>query len=192
MRILRRWAFRFVAVGAFAGLTAACETPDLFSDPIILQCPEYFILEDAASITSFRRGPGRDLTDVDYRAQMGAIEIACLSNIDNDTNSGVLDVDVSPIVAVEMGPANESQGATIPFFVAVMNPDKQILYREELNFEVSFAGNRTRLVAKAPTTTLEMPITPEIRERYYLVYGGFALTRDQVEFNRRAIRDRLR
>ncbi len=173
-------------------MLSACETPDLFSDPVVLQCPNYFILEDAASITMYRPGDGRDLTDVTARAEMGSVELACLSRIDNETNSGTLEVDVAPIMAVEMGPANESLAATLPYFVVVTNPDKDILYREELSLDVSFQGNRTRLVARGAPTTLEIPITPEIRERYYLIYSGFVLTRDQVEYNRRAIQERLR
>ena len=182
------WAIAALCV---LGLSA-CETPDLFSDPVVLQCPDYFILEDAASITVYRPGDGRDLTDVTARAEMGRVELACLSLIDNKTDSGTLEVDVVPVVAVEMGPANESQTASLPYFVVVTNPDKEILYREELSVNVSFAGNRSRLIARGKPTTLEIPITPEIRERYYLIYSGFVLTRDQVDYNRRAIQNRLR
>lgn len=183
----------------FAGLClgvlalVGCETSDLpFVDkPIILGCPNFFVLEDAATLTQFRDGPGRDITDILVNAEMGEIRLGCLSKVDNDTNSGTLELDLSPIILAEMGAANVDSNAILPYFVIITDPDKNILYREELDMNISFEGNRTRLVYRAAPTTLELPITPDIRAKYYLVYAGFVLTPEQVEFNRKRIRDRL-
>ena len=57
--------------------------------------------------------------------------------------------------------------------------------------DVSFKNNRTRLIALAPSTTVELPITPDIRNRYYQIYTGFELTEQQAAFNRKRIRDRF-
>lgn len=178
-------------MGAIA--LVGCETSDLpFVDkPIILPCPDYFILEDAAQITQFRDGPGRDITDILVNARMGDIRLGCLSEIENETNSGVIELDVSPVVLTEMGASNTDSKAVIPYFVIITDPDKEILYREELSLNISFEGNRTRLVVTAAPTTLELPITPEIRSKYYRVYSGFVLTPEQLEFNRKRIQDKL-
>lgn len=187
---------KFHVLGLCLGALAlvGCETHDLpFVDkPIILPCPDYFVLEDAAYITQFREGPGRDITDVMVSARMGEIRLGCLSDIENDTDSGILELDVSPVVLAEMGASNTNSQASLPYFVVITDPDKEILYREELSLNVSFEGNRTRLVITAAPTTLELPITPEIRSKYYRVYAGFVLTPEELKFNRKRIQDKLR
>ncbi len=185
---------RLIAVSALllAMVTlSACARLPFTAEPIILKCPNYFILEEAATLVSFRDGPGRDLTDVLVRAQIGEMRLGCLSDIDNETNSGKMVVEVSPIIAAEMGPANDTGTSTLPYFVVVTDSDKKILYREALSIDVSFEGNKTRVVALAPPTSIDLPITPDIRSRYYRIYSGFELTKEQVEFNRKTIRDRL-
>ncbi len=130
----------------FAGLClgvlalVGCETSDLpFVDkPIILGCPNFFVLEDAATLTQFRDGPGRDITDILVNAEMGEIRLGCLSKVDNDTNSGTLELDLSPIILAEMGAANVDSNAILPYFVIITDPDKNILYREELDMNISF------------------------------------------------------
>lgn len=172
---------------------AACETPGIpfLQKDVILQCPNYFILEDAAALTKFRDGPGRDITDVEYRAQIGEMELACLTDVDYESNTGNMTIEVSPIIAAEMGPANQTETATLPYFVVVTDTNKKILYREELAVNISFKLNKTQVIFKAPPTSIIIPITPTIRNKYYLIYSGFELTREQVEDNRKAIQDRL-
>jgi hypothetical protein len=172
----------------------ACENASVpfMAKKIVLQCPEYFVLEDAASITQFRDGPGRDITDVLARAQIGEMQLGCITNIDNDTNAGKMIIEITPVVAAEMGPANTTQTASLPYFIVVTDVNKNILYREPLSMKVSFRGNKTQVVILPAPTTVEIPITPEIRNNYYRVYSGFELTREQAEYNRKAIQDRLR
>jgi hypothetical protein len=187
---LMRLLPKFLVVATAISL-AACDSIPLMEKDIVLQCPDYFVLEDAASLTKFRDGPGRDITDVEVRAQIGEMSLGCLSNIDNDTNSGKMVIEIAPVVAAEMGPANKTQTATLPYFVVVTDPNKNILYREPLTMEISFKGNKTQIVILPPPTKVELPITPNIRNDYYRIYSGFELTKDQVEFNRKAIKDRL-
>lgn len=177
---------------AATALLAGCSNVPFAGKPIVQPCPTYFILEDAAALTKFKDGPGRDLTDIEYRAEMKTVELTCLSNIDRETKSGTMDVDVVPVVGAELGAAYSGETATLPYFVVVTNAEKKILYRDELRFEISFKGNRTRLIARPATTTIEIPITPEVNSKYYQIYSGFALSEDQAAFNRKAIQDRLR
>ncbi len=101
-------------------------------------------------------------------------------------------IEITPVVAAEMGPANTTQTASLPYFIVVTDVNKNILYREPLSMKVSFRGNKTQVVILPAPTTVEIPITPEIRNNYYRVYSGFELTREQAEYNRKAIQDRLR
>lgn len=189
---MTRWP-KLTTLALTVAVLGGCETAGLpfMEKAVVLQCPDYFILEDAAAITEFRDGPGRDITDVVFKAQIAEMQLGCLTDIDKDTDSGKMVIDISPIVGAEMGPANTSETAKVPYFVIVTDPNKEILYREELSLNVSFRGNNTQIVILAPPTSVEIPITPTIRNNYYRIYSGFDLTREQVEYNRKLIRDRL-
>jgi len=177
----------------FAALSlSGCETLPFMKKTVKLNCPNYFILEDAAALTQFRDGPGQDITDVVAKAKIGEMQLACLTDVDSDTDSGKMVIDISPIIAAEMGPANKTAKTELPYFIVVTDPNKKILYREELKLDVSFKGNRTQVILLAPPTSVDIPITPKIRNNYYRVYSGFVLTKEQLEFNRKAIQDRLR
>lgn len=181
-----------MALAALFGLSG-CSGGSVFSGPpVVLQCPDYAILEDAATLTAFQDGPGRDITDITVRAAITQVRMECITDVDKETNIGQMEIKITPIISAEMGAANIAEQATVPYFIAIVGPDKQILYREALSMDVSFKGNRTRLVALAPSTTVELPITPDIRNWYYYVFAGFELTEQQAAFNRKRIRDRLK
>lgn len=189
--VIRGFASSVALASALALSACGADSLPFMDKEIILPCPNYYILEDAANLTQFQEGPGRDIIDVLARARIGEMQLTCLSDIDTKTDSGKMVVDVSPIIAAEMGPANTSNTATLPYFVVVTDPDKKILYREPLSVRVSFEGNKTQIVLIAPPTSIELPITPKIRNDYYRIYSGFELTKEQVEYNRKAIQDRL-
>lgn len=190
-----RRSFRRLSIGltAFVPLIlAGCGTIDRFQNPIVQPCPEYFILEDASTLTKFRDGPGRDLIDIEYRAKMQTIRLECTSSIDHDTKIGEMEIDVIPVIGAELGAAFQGTETVVPMFIVVTDPSKKIIYREETKMALSFEGNRTRLIAMAPATTIVAPITPEFSSKYYRIYGGFALTKEEAEYNRLQIQKGLR
>lgn len=172
-----------LAIGLVAAL-GACESMNPLSKPLVQPCPDYFILEDAANLTKFRDGPGRDLTDVLFRAKMTTVQLECTSHIEKDTKSGSMDILIQPMVGAELGAAYGGGDAVVSMFVAVMDPDKKILFRDTTKMTISFEGNKTQLIARAPGTVVEVPIRPDLNSRFYRVYAGFELTRDEVEYNR--------
>ncbi len=182
-----------VALAGLLGL-AGCGADNIpfYTPPVVYACPDYAILEDAATLTAFQDGPGRDITDVTVRAEITQVRMECITDVDSDTRMGHMEIKIIPVIAAEMGAANTAEAATLPYFIAVIGPEKKILYREALSMDVSFKNNRTRLIALAPSTTVELPLTSQIRNRYYQIYTGFALTEEQAAFNRKRIRDRLK
>ena len=54
-----------MSVLLLAGCSATETVTGYFSKPVILSCPDYRILADAADYTTYRPGTGRDLIDVD-------------------------------------------------------------------------------------------------------------------------------
>ncbi len=173
-------------------LIGACGKFSILDTPIVLKCPEYFIIEEAAGRIQFRDGPGRDIVDIEDKAQIGNIDLGCISNVKTNTNAGSMDLEIAPIFGVERGAADRDQKATLPYFISITDQNRNILYREAFKFNVSFAGNKTRLIAKAPLVKIEIPITSERRSSFYRIYVGMELTKDQLAHNRKLIEDALR
>lgn len=172
------------------GVLAGCST---FGDEAVrLPCPDYRIPAEAATLVKFRDGPGRDLTDVEHQGRIVTVRLACRHEIDEDTGTGTLEVAISPVIAVERGPADTDRQATYPFFIAVTDTQQNILFRERLTQPVEFQGNRTRQALGAGTSTLEIPLAKDKRGPDYVIYLGFDLTREQVAYNRKQIEDSRR
>ncbi len=181
-----------VAVIVLALGLSACSAYEYVSDkisaPIILKCPNYWVVSDAASMVKFRDGPGRDLTDVNYEGEIIGVQLACLSDVDRKTLTGTMEIDIAVRFVAQRGPANRDRKARFNYFIRVLDPNKKILKGEDLSVVIDFPGNKTRLKFQSPTLTLEIPITSEWPRSYYRIFAGFKLTREELDFNRRKIR----
>lgn len=190
-----KWAPIALIVTAI-GVLSSCETVDtvknVFADPVILACPETRILADAAEIIRYIDGRGRDLTDVDTEGKIQNMTLACLTKIDRKTRVGIMEVEVRFNIAASRGPANRNRKATYPYLIIVTDLNKKIVYREKFNVGVSFAGNRSKLSISNAPITIELPLRPNLTGKNYLIYGGFALTREQLSHSRLRRKQRSR
>ena len=177
-----------VAAAGLVGVLTACSAyeyaTDLISTPIVLQCPKSWVIADAANLVRFRQGGGRDLTDVDYEGQITGVRLGCTTNLDKKTRVGTMDVDVNVLFDATRGPANRDRKALFRYFISVSDNDRKILYREAFSLPVDFPGNTTRLRIQSSTITLQLPIDPKRSSSYYLVFAGYELTHEELEFNR--------
>ncbi len=176
-----------IALGVVMILTGCGATEkvtEFFDKPPILPCPDFRILADAASYTTYRPGPGRDLIDVDVEGSFNNMRVACLSKMDKKTRIGIMEVEVILDFVTQRGPANKSRKADFPYFVSVTDLNHKILYREEFKVSVSYTGNRTGFGFRNEPITLELPLKPELTGEDYIVFAGFILTREQLDLNR--------
>ena len=177
-----------VAAVGLVGVLTACSAyeyaTDLISTPIVLQCPKSWVIADAANLVRFRQGGGRDLTDVDYEGQITGVRLGCTTNLDKKTRVGTMDVDVNVLFDATRGPVNRDRKALFRYFISVSDNDRKILYREAFSLPVEFPGNTTRLRIQSSTITLQLPIDPKRSSSYYLVFAGYELTHEELEFNR--------
>ncbi len=160
---------------------------DKLSAPIILKCPEYLVLADAATMTKFRDGPGRDLVDVNYEGEITGVQLGCLSNIDKTTKTGSMDVDVTLLFSANRGPANRNRRARFDYFISVVNPKREILDRKGYPLVVTFPGNKTRVNFASKPVIMELPITSQWPRSYYRIFVGLKLTREELRYNRELI-----
>ncbi len=184
---MHKWARNTLISVAVLG-ASGCETLDkvktIFSEPVILACPDYQVLADASEILRYVEGSGHDLTDVVSKGEIKDIRIECITKIDKKTRIGVMEVEVRLIVEATRGPADQSKKAIFPYFIIITDLNKKIVYREELDIGISFSGNRSKLSFISNPITIELPLRPELTGKKYLIYSGFTLTRKQLEHNR--------
>lgn len=172
---MQKWA-RIAIIGAGIFGISGCETLDtvknIFTEPVILACPNYQILADASEILRYVEGGGRDLTDVVSEGEIKDIRLECLTKIDKKTRVGVMEVEVRLIIAASRGPANRSQEAIYPYFISVTDLNKKIVYYEKFNVSIDFFGNRSKLSFASNPITIELPLRPELTGKKYLIYSG--------------------
>ncbi len=180
---------QFLAVTALSLVLSACTAyeyvSDKISDPLILRCPDYWVVADAASVVKFRDGAGRDLTDVNYEGEIVDVKLACTSNVDKRTRTGIMEVDVTVLLNAQRGPANRDRKARFDYFIRILDRNKKFLKGQNLSTGITFPGNKTRLQFTTQPLTLELPISPKWGPTYYRIFAGFKLTREELDFNRK-------
>ena len=168
-----------LAIVATALLLAGCSSKADEARAAV-SCPKAYIVGDASQMTRFKPGPGRDPTDVQFRADVMQATNTCKFSRD----SAVIDTNVT--LAIQEGPAAENRRASFNYFVALIGPDNRILARQEFTADYRFEGNRTRL-AGVEELTQRASFPPE-QGPGYRVAVGLALTPEELDYNRRLAR----
>ena len=172
------------------GLSACTAYENLtykFQQPIVLKCPDYKVIADAANLVRFKDGPGRDLIDIDFESEITNVNLGCLSDIDKKTKQGTLEVDVALQISAARGPANRTRKGRLEYFVSVIDNNRNVLFRETFPLGFSFPGNKSRIKFRSNPVTLQVPITPKWSNKYYHIFAGLKLTREELKFNRNKI-----
>src|SRR5579871_3786751 len=106
------------AAGSLAALLSVAAVLDGCSnkvaDPGAPPCPRVALLADAAHMAVFRNGPGRDLTDIVYEADLGRITGQCVYTRDKSR----VTVEMKLPITAKRGPADRDHEAALPYFVA--------------------------------------------------------------------------
>ena len=156
----------------------------LWSKPLVYKCPSRRIIKDAAHIVAFKPGPGRDIVDINFEATIRDATLECLTYVKKNTKAGHMEARFSVDFTARRGPANKTRSATLPYFIHVTTKNKDILYSESLKFTVNFPGNRSTIQISGETIPFELPLRKDVTSKDYIIYTGFALNRDQLEYNR--------
>lgn len=147
------------------------------SGELAVKCPEIRIPQNTERLTRFRPGDGRDITDVRLQAEVTYLSGEC--TVEED----VIEMTFPVAVAAQRGPANEEGVSPVTLFVAVATADRTILSRRELPLRLTFPGNKVRIISREELS-VEIPRQEGDGVRDYLVFLGFALSREELTFNR--------
>lgn len=194
----RRKVGEFPGIRRFAGLWAVCAslllaacstdgTPfeGMFGDPPLPpRCPKVRVLQEAAGVTQFIDGPGRDLTDVVAEARIADFQARCLYDVDDETGEGEVAVEIRVGIEAARGPADSDGRAEFPYFVSIADEDRNVLTKSVFRMPFRFTANAFRLVKFDEPLLLRIPIEPPQRGDRYLIYIGLQLTREEYEYNK--------
>lgn len=175
-----------ILAALLAGLiTSACEMVDeVFEDPVPPPCPTVSILANGERVTQFRSGPGRDLIDITAEARIDDFIARCIYEVDEETGVGQVHVELSLGISAARGAANTSGVAELPYFISINSLDKAVLTKAAFTIFAVFEGNRYRISAYDEPVILSIPIQPPQTGEDFLIYVGFQLTPEQLEYNR--------
>lgn len=140
-------------------------------------CPRGVIPADAATITRFRDGPGRDLIDVVNEGEIQNILVQC------KYDKKVIDVDLQVAIAASRGPADRTGAADFEYFVAVVDPNEKILTKQPFKVHFAFTDNRNHL-GMVDQLVPKIPVPDPMKGPQYQIVVGFQLTPDELAWNR--------
>jgi hypothetical protein len=133
-----RYPLLILAFVMLAGVLSACGGNKRNTPP----CPRVGILGDAQKVTQYRDGPGRDLTDVTFEAELLDYNGGCKFE---DKQSTVV-ISFILQVGATRGPAASKQEALVPYFVALVDTQQNILSRERFVARIPFKEGQRRIV----------------------------------------------
>lgn len=164
------------ALALLPGL-AACNQPA--EDLAIVQgCPPAGIVGEASSITIFRPGRGRDLTDVAAQGNLANLRTEC-AFARREVN-----IKLTIELQIAAGPANRDRSASMRYFVAIVDSDNNVVAREEYTVDTRFPPNQGRVVI-AEEVEPRIPFRERVQVQRYRILVGFILTPEQLQSNRR-------
>ena len=167
-----RWFSAATAIVVLA-LTAACagNTPPP-------ACPGGGKLRDAATITVFRDGPGRDITDIEYRAAIFDVRGGCEYFLDENR----MTMSFQAIFDIEPGPTAEAAQIRIPYFVAIVKKGNVLIekpgFKETFEAVATLPERRTAFRYQDAPIEIDLPIGEDINPREIEILFGFQLTEE--------------
>ncbi len=141
----------------------------------VLTCPQALIVADAARLTLYAPGAGRDLLDMRFDASIAALDWTC----EFFPGENRVDVELRTALRALRGPAAEAPSVSLPVFVAVADPQGQLLARRVFQLEIGFPGAEVEVGHIWPTRQ-SLPLGPGRAAADYTLYVGYRLTRDQL------------
>ena len=129
----------------------------------------------------FQTGPGRDITDIRFEAEIFDFRGQC--NFDEDDGIWAVEVELLVQISVEKGPANRQREIELEYFVVLPAFEGKPGGKRIFTVKGQFEEGRTKLVYQ-DDVALNIPLkNPNDGGKTEVVFG-FQLTPDELKFNR--------
>ena len=172
-----------VLAGVALGLTllGAC-APDRTVPP----CPNVRVDSSTANVTQFRDGPGREVGDIVYQAEIVNYQGSCTQDLENDEGEAEVEMEVE--FAMATGAAAAAGQVPLYYFVAIPQLFPDPAAKQVFEVRRSSRGGAARAERWTESIALTLPVTKARPSAAYDIYVGFQLTDEQLAFNRTRIR----
>lgn len=169
------------AVNAVNPFTAAVVVP---------ACPQVGLLKDADHMTVFGDGPGRDISDVAFESEIKGFKGECeYVGGAPDYTEVVLNLRVS--FDLVLGPAARGREQKFKYLVAIPEFFPRKDGRSGFSAAVTFPPRRNRVTFTDDPLEITIPLGESRRGPETKVVISFALSRDQLNYNRSNSKTRL-
>jgi hypothetical protein len=166
---------------------AGCETLGLSSTPQITLnpgpvCPATAVLSDAATVTKFKQGVSAAMAkaaDISFQAEMSQAKLDC--NYNRTDNK--LAVSIRFAVRAARGPGAAASDPQLPFFVAIIDSDNNIVAKSMYNSQPQMSGRTNNTYTEA-VSSFPVPLAMDRQPSDYEILTGFQLTPDELAYNR--------
>jgi hypothetical protein len=143
-------------------------------------CPRVSILADAASLTRFRPGPGRDITDIELQAKVADYHGACQYDKEARRMNLVLRVGFD----VQKGAALGEGKRSLRYFVSVPTFWPHEGAKKVLTTEVEFPAHQELVHVVDKDVELDFPVRNVKELERYEVFIGLQLDEAELQYNR--------
>jgi len=176
---LRRAATLGTVLLSAAVVLAGCSL--IRPDP--LPCPRVVIFDQAKALTLYRAGEGRDLTDVTFDIRITNLLGDCGYDF-NDDEADIVDIAYLVMIEARRGPAAETDSVTIPYFIAVTDPARNVIAKQVFEVTLTFEDNAQR-AQLAEEIEQRIPIAEGTLGTEYETFVGFQYSHEQLDDARR-------
>lgn len=141
-------------------------------------CPEVGMMQQASEITVFNGTPGAEPKD--DVVSVGTLDWQGACNLDKQ---GVAKIKMKVNFAAKKGPKGDMLKAQeLPYFVAVLDSDENVVQREEYSTKVGFDESNMGMTEEEHA--IKFPVASKDAAQNYKVVVGFRLTPEQAAFNK--------
>jgi len=162
---------RFITPLVLALTLVACNNNPL--EVTISRCPAVAVVGDTGTLTRFN-GEGRTADDVMFTATISDVEVSCS---ESDSVSSA----VSLYIAAESDGKIVNDTVTLPYFVAVLKDNSEIVTKRIFDVTLRFDGNG--YAVSHEVLSQYIPTIEQARRYNYEFLVGFQLSIDDVAFN---------
>jgi len=147
-------------------------------------CPPVSILADAASITRYVKGAGKDIIDIDFTGKIIGIKGKCTFEFDSDTGEGTVGINIITEFKMERGAANKTRQADFEYFVSIFEDNGNVLDKQTFSYSAKYWKNRLSVKEADSPIELSIPLSAGKTGQDFTVYVGFQLSQEELKFNR--------
>jgi hypothetical protein len=158
---------------------AGCQPTRL--DDLLVSCPTLSLPADLADLTRYRDGAPPDLTTVVLDAKITGVDANCRRGRRDQS----VDATISMRFQLDRGPAAPTRQVQIPWFIALLDANNNVINRQSFVLPAQFGANTTRAAVGSQPVQITFPVGQERRAQDYRIMVGFQLTESELALNRR-------